>query len=70
MICPCIGAATAIHARATCAVVAPEAFCDEIERAKVIVIPGATTLLHLEENIAATNLTLSDEDFRSLSNSS
>ncbi len=33
----------------------------------VIVIPGTTTLAHLEENIAATGITLSDEDSSSIS---
>ena len=36
----------------------------------VIVIPGTTTLAHLEENVAATSIDLSDEDFRCLSNPS
>ncbi len=36
----------------------------------VIVIPGTTSLAHLEENIAATKITLSDEDYRCLSNPS
>ena len=33
----------------------------------VIVIPDTTTLAHLEENIAATGITLGDEDFSSIS---
>ncbi|MGB8170980.1 MAG: aldo/keto reductase [Chthoniobacteraceae bacterium] len=36
----------------------------------VIVIPGTTNSAHLEENIAAGRITLSEEDLRSLSNPS
>ena len=33
----------------------------------VIVIPGTTTIPHLEENIAATRIALAPEDFTTLS---
>ena len=36
----------------------------------VIVIPGTTTVAHLEENIAAASITLNDEEFHFLSNPS
>ena len=32
----------------------------------IILIPGTTTIAHLEENIAASSITLSDEEMRSL----
>lgn len=39
-----------------------------LKRSSVMLpIPGTSTLSHLEENIAAANITLSDEDFNTLS---
>jgi pyridoxine 4-dehydrogenase len=33
----------------------------------IVVIPGTTSIQHLEENVAAADLTLNEEDFRALS---